>query len=315
MVTLLSAQESPFILNIPGNLAAVQTAAFTTGIFIVDMGDFPFRDKVAFTIHYDPAIIAIDTTQGAPGFPGVEAVGSMSIDQVDNSVPGTLKLAFTLINHMNRAILYWYATGSGSSALDIEPDPANSYFSIQRSQVVVLPQVPGDVDNNRSINITDALRIAKAPVISNEDNLSLECADVDGNGIINIIDALIVAQYSVGIITEFPVGKPVFRQVLFINLEKKAGPLDDYTFSQLGELTLSPTVETITENSHFIFPRNSEVYINHQLLLAEIDNGTYVLGFNWLDYNFSWSTEDKAAGRIIMDKDKDLTAYYSTSTL
>jgi hypothetical protein len=65
-------------------------------------------------------------------------------------------------------------------------------------------QSPGDVDNNGSITIVDALVIAQYYVGMTPATFYVSAADVNADGTINIVDALLVAQYYVGIITEFP---------------------------------------------------------------------------------------------------------------
>ena len=62
----------------------------------------------------------------------------------------------------------------------------------------------GDVDNNNSINIIDALKIAQYSVNIIPSPFNKTAADVNVDGIINIVDALLVAQYSTDLITYFP---------------------------------------------------------------------------------------------------------------
>ena len=64
--------------------------------------------------------------------------------------------------------------------------------------------IPGDVNNDNSVNVVDALLVAQyyvgiIPSIFNPDN-----ADVDCSSAINIVDALLIARYYVGLITSFP---------------------------------------------------------------------------------------------------------------
>lgn len=63
----------------------------------------------------------------------------------------------------------------------------------------------GDVNNDGSIDIVDALMTAQYYVGLIMTFAFPEAADVDGNGTINIVDALMIAQYYVGLISEFPV--------------------------------------------------------------------------------------------------------------
>jgi serpin B len=65
--------------------------------------------------------------------------------------------------------------------------------------------VKGDVNNDGTINILDALLIAQYTVGLSPNGFYTEAADVDGNDTINIVDALLVARYYVGLISQFPV--------------------------------------------------------------------------------------------------------------
>lgn len=62
---------------------------------------------------------------------------------------------------------------------------------------------PGDVDNNGSIDIVDALRIAQFYVGLDPEPFYPEASDVNCDGVTDIIDALLVAQYYVGLISSF----------------------------------------------------------------------------------------------------------------
>jgi serpin B len=63
----------------------------------------------------------------------------------------------------------------------------------------------GDVNNDSTINILDALMIAQYGVGLSPAGFYPEAADVDGGGTINIVDALLVARFYVGLISRFPV--------------------------------------------------------------------------------------------------------------
>jgi len=65
-------------------------------------------------------------------------------------------------------------------------------------------QALGDVNNNGTIDIIDALLIAQYYVGLNPANLNSDLADVNCSGNIDIIDALLVAQRYVGLIANFP---------------------------------------------------------------------------------------------------------------
>jgi arabinogalactan endo-1,4-beta-galactosidase len=62
----------------------------------------------------------------------------------------------------------------------------------------------GDVNNDNTINIVDALLVAQFSVGLNPSNFDQSRADINSDGQINIVDALIIAQISVGLQTPPP---------------------------------------------------------------------------------------------------------------
>jgi hypothetical protein len=69
-------------------------------------------------------------------------------------------------------------------------------------------QEPGDVNNDSSIDIIDALLTAQYYVGLNPSTFDPANADVNCGGSIDIVDALLIAQYYVGLISVFPCGTP-----------------------------------------------------------------------------------------------------------
>lgn len=65
-------------------------------------------------------------------------------------------------------------------------------------------QGPGDVNNDNSITIVDALLVAQYTVGLNPSNFDQSRADINADGQINIVDALVIAQISVGLQTPPP---------------------------------------------------------------------------------------------------------------
>ncbi|MBN1699996.1 MAG: DUF362 domain-containing protein [Spirochaetales bacterium] len=61
----------------------------------------------------------------------------------------------------------------------------------------------GDVNNDGSVSIVDALLTAQFYVGANPQNFDQSRADTNCDGQINIVDALLIAQYSVGLIYQF----------------------------------------------------------------------------------------------------------------
>jgi hypothetical protein len=62
----------------------------------------------------------------------------------------------------------------------------------------------GDVNEDESINIVDALLVAQYYVGLDPASFNADYGDVDCTGTINIVDALLIAQYYVGLINSFP---------------------------------------------------------------------------------------------------------------
>jgi beta-galactosidase len=62
----------------------------------------------------------------------------------------------------------------------------------------------GDVNNDSSVTIVDALLIAQSYVGLNPSGFNSAYADVNCSGTIDIVDALLVAQFYVGLISSFP---------------------------------------------------------------------------------------------------------------
>ncbi len=65
-------------------------------------------------------------------------------------------------------------------------------------------QAMGDVNNDSSITIIDALLVAQYYVGMQPSVFYQNAADVNGSGAIDIVDALLIAQYYVGLISVFP---------------------------------------------------------------------------------------------------------------
>ena len=63
--------------------------------------------------------------------------------------------------------------------------------------------VIGDINGDDTINIVDALLVARYYVGMNPPHFSIKCADVDCDGDVDILDALLVAQYYVGLLSHF----------------------------------------------------------------------------------------------------------------
>jgi hypothetical protein len=74
--------------------------------------------------------------------------------------------------------------------------------------MILFAQELGDVNSDNSINIVDALLIARYYVNLNPSPFNQDKADVDCNGIINIVDALLIARYYVQLVGPFSCDTP-----------------------------------------------------------------------------------------------------------
>ena len=162
-----------------------------------------------FEIHlkYNPAIINPDTiTQNS------------STVEMDNTIPGLIRFTGSGISiASNVASITWKALKAGNGGFDLdiikfEDDNGNpvtiggrtpAAFNI--SAIVRKGyRMFGDIDEDNTVNIIDALMIARYTVGNTPVTYDQEVADVNLDGSCNIIDALIIAQYSVGLITSLP---------------------------------------------------------------------------------------------------------------
>jgi len=84
--------------------------------------------------------------------------------------------------------------GTGTWVSDTENDAV----------ICVSGQELGDVNGDGSINIADALQVARYAAGLNPSPFYADVADVNSDGSINIVDALQIARYAAGLITEFP---------------------------------------------------------------------------------------------------------------
>lgn len=82
----------------------------------------------------------------------------------------------------------------------------------------------GDVNNDGSIDIIDALLVAQYYVGLIQTFAYPEAADVDGSGDVDIVDALLIAQYYVGLISEFPATDKGDIEILQSDLPRDMSP-------------------------------------------------------------------------------------------
>jgi hypothetical protein len=86
------------------------------------------------------------------------------------------------------------AGGSSTNPPGQTPVPTNTPTPVQNL---------GDVNNNGTIDIVDALLVAQYYVGLNPSNFDISRADTNCDGSVNIVDALLIAQYYVGSINRF----------------------------------------------------------------------------------------------------------------
>ncbi len=84
------------------------------------------------------------------------------------------------------------------------PAPTSVPTATPTTAPTAVPGTRGDVNNNGTVDIVDALLIAQYYVGLNPSGFVAANADANCSGAIDIVDALLVAQYYVGLITSFP---------------------------------------------------------------------------------------------------------------
>lgn len=99
-------------------------------------------------------------------------------------------------------------TPAPTPAPEVTPQPTDVATPAPTDVPAQTPTSPpqtslGDVNDDSSIDIVDALLIAQYYVGLNPSGFNSSNADTDCNGSIDILDALLVAQYYVGLVTEF----------------------------------------------------------------------------------------------------------------
>ncbi len=81
---------------------------------------------------------------------------------------------------------------------------ATAYAKAKGIDYILTDGLFGDVNQNQSVDVSDALLILQAYVgLATLDSAQTYAADVDGNGVVDVSDALEVLQYYVGLIQKF----------------------------------------------------------------------------------------------------------------
>jgi endo-1,4-beta-D-glucanase Y len=144
-------------------------------------------------------------------------------------------------------------------------------------------QALGDVNNNGSIDIVDALLIAQYFVGLNPANFFSQAADVNCSGSIDIVDALLVAQYFVGLISSFPCSGPT------------SAPTETPTTGPTNPPTSGPTSPPVTGN----FPYSGKPY-PYGLASAstnQASDNSYVQN-EWNSWKSTYVTSNGAGGNL-----------------
>ncbi|MBN1696148.1 MAG: cellulase family glycosylhydrolase [Spirochaetales bacterium] len=136
-----------------------------------------------------------------------ELLGSSA--QIDSSRIAYGGAANTYENYMGQFVKDWYGEGHATSAPVVTEPPTPTPTNPPTAPPATAPPStnPGDVNEDNTVNIVDALLIAQYYVGLDPEAFTAqpETGDVDGDGEITIVDALLVAQYYVGIISRLPV--------------------------------------------------------------------------------------------------------------
>lgn len=136
--------------------------------------------------------------------------------------PDNNQLTVILINKGNTSLTPTLNPGKFNfSFSEIFTTGGNDQFaskgSLDSSNIITLPAksvttvvltsntnlLMGDVNNDKIINIIDAMLIARHSAGLNPDGFNIGAGDVDNSGATDIIDALLVARYSAGLISQF----------------------------------------------------------------------------------------------------------------
>ncbi|MBN2737921.1 MAG: dockerin type I repeat-containing protein [Spirochaetales bacterium] len=194
----------------PGN-NVYQSSKFKTEILYSTRQDF--LGSYNFTVEFDSDLIAPDTSRGMNG---VEA-GSEGFLTTVSLYKDQLQITGFDLNGTGPGvdqqilIFHWQAGDSvGVATIGLKVSSFLDTFSRDLPLttgaalriVIDGSAMLGDVNNDRMVNIVDALLIAQYYVGSITE-INEAAADVNRDNLVNIVDALLVAQVYVGLITDF----------------------------------------------------------------------------------------------------------------
>lgn len=169
-------------------------------------------------------------------------------------------------------------------------------------------QTQGDVNNDNSIDIVDALLIAQYYVGLNPSPFNPQVADVNCDGTIDIIDALMVAQYYVGIILELPDCSAGTTYTLTVEVSGR-----DLTIPKIDAAYINPPDIAISETAQFVYDTGTSVNL---YILSSTPPPVPREGDPPIDYQVA-SFEGAGSNNITisMDSDKTVQVVWNTLTL
>ncbi len=196
---------------------------------------------------------------------------------------------------------------------------ALSFFIVcSMASAISLAAAIGDVNNDGSITIVDALIVAQYYVGMTPAVFDAAAADADASGAVDIVDALLIAQYYVGIITTLPPGGTPSPMVTPVSTPTGPTPDTSAAFVRArGTSLVAGSGDTQlylrgvafgnevwnhnnipeTHHSEIDFQRVKEMgmntvrfYLNYHVFEDDAAPYSYKQsGWNWLDLNVSWA--------------------------
>jgi hypothetical protein len=176
---------------------------------------------------------------------------------------------------------------------------------------ILLPagaQTRGDVNNDTSINIIDALLIAQYYVGLDPPTFFPQAGDINCDSSINILDALLVAQYYVGILTVLPACPGTEENTLTIELVGR-----DLLKDCLDAPYIDPPDQLIGVNSKYKYATGTTVNLYFVSATPPPQPGSGEFPVEYQTAGFEGYTGNNI--EITMDTDRTLRIAYITHVL
>jgi hypothetical protein len=197
----------------------LRDTAFT--LDVIAKSDSVKVGSYVFTVTFDPSKLVLDTSyQNASGqcsqgvCPGAQAVAnrtnfvndeagsSITLNGSDASGVGPGNDLQLLVMHFKTKLVTGATPVTLTTTRLATPAGGNIGLTARSATVNVSYGLCGDADGNTSVNIVDALAIARKVVgLNPPPTVDVTLADVDKNGIASIVDAMHIARYAVGLVT------------------------------------------------------------------------------------------------------------------